>query len=675
MGELELSRDEDSVSSLAHLAVKDGLITFAGINSAPSDVASGKNEHLRSYRINYPTKRRSSQAQAQGQGQGQEQPEGNIGLIGKAALFAKTGPKSEVYQRIIRLSPVQRRDTPSKRIGAVATGLGGTKNEVVVFDATFSEPAASHVIQRITPAGGEEAADLAITELRKELFSLVFCTEHDVYATTINYDFEIEKPRGALSDRRAVYTIPHSRSASKPGRPVFRALRFLTSEYLLLLSNLPSRTGAELLLLRLFPSAAGEIVARKLLPKRMKAATGLDVCVLDADAKTGARQIVVAVVGQDVTVEVMTIDYLGTKENAMGKFYNFATLRDVHPHQMTGVVFSPFQAPRSSSSNGNSSNGKEKSTGRPTTPVEKAPQFLRLATVSMGNTVVVDHFELSEVPASPPGSIRYVLSTARSRFLYSSSIVLLVSAIALVSAVLLQAMLGASSGTPGGTLSVQDSIRSLLHGPRAAFSASASLPSPSSSSSPSSISSQPSNRDADTNIPLRTLLSQRLLNSQSQEQQQQQQAIVLRPRTGTNPSSNVEGQIAAEIHADLDAFTRANTARTEARAAAAKAKAQAKAKARANAKAKAKDVEVDEDDGNVTDDEDNDREALLKSWDDLSEHERGWWTERLKEAGAWMVEEGEAVLKGVFFSEIGAAMAAGVDAGVGAGAGPGMGME
>ncbi|TKA56799.1 hypothetical protein B0A49_06446, partial [Cryomyces minteri] len=35
--EVDLSRDEDSVTSLANLASKDGLITFAGINSSEAD--------------------------------------------------------------------------------------------------------------------------------------------------------------------------------------------------------------------------------------------------------------------------------------------------------------------------------------------------------------------------------------------------------------------------------------------------------------------------------------------------------------------------------------------------------------------------------------------------------------------------------------------------------------
>lgn len=692
MSEIELSRDEDSVSSLANLAIKNGLITFAGINSATADIASGKNEHLRSFEIIYPPKRRSSREQAVEESEKAKAAQGSINMIGRAALFSQSGPKSEVYQRIIRLSPVQRRDTPSKRIGAVATGLGGDKNEIVVFDATFSEPAASHVIQRIVPEKGAEAADLAITELQKELFSLVYCTDHDVYATNINYDFETEKPRGSLTEPRAVYTIPHPHSASKPVRPTFRALRFLTPEYLLLLQNLPGRTGAELLILRLFPSTAGEIVARKSLPRRIKAGTGMDVCVLDADPKTGARQIVVAVVGQDITVEVMTIDYLGNKENALGKFHTFITLRDVHPHQMTGVVFSPFHAPRSSSSS-SSSSSNDKNPSRPSTPVERGPQFLRLATVSMGNTVVVDHFQLTDVPTSSSGSVRYVLSTARARFLYSSSIVLLASAIALVSAVLLQAVLGASSQGSGGSLSVQDSIRSLLYGPSAPLS---TLSSSSSSSSPTPQLQDPSLRE--TNIPLRKILSQQ---QQQQQQKQAQQAVILRPRTNTGRGSAIDSdsgsknQITAEIHENLESFLRENTARTQARNL-------AKAKAKADAKAAQKstnpnpapdnhnninnnnnnnndnDNDNDNGDSDATgaekdgyisdseeDDNDSDSNAPLKSWTELSEHDRAWWTERLREAGAWAVEEGEAVLEemqGVFFADVGPRMAAAVAA-------------
>ncbi|KAK6405468.1 hypothetical protein LTR95_018760, partial [Oleoguttula sp. CCFEE 5521] len=56
--EVDLSRDEDSVQSLASLATKDGLITFAGVNSSQAEQNAGKNEHLRSFEIKYPPRKK-----------------------------------------------------------------------------------------------------------------------------------------------------------------------------------------------------------------------------------------------------------------------------------------------------------------------------------------------------------------------------------------------------------------------------------------------------------------------------------------------------------------------------------------------------------------------------------------------------------------------------------------
>lgn len=41
-----------------------------------------------------------------------------------------------------------------------------------------------------------------------------------------------------------------------------------------------------------------------------------------------------------------------------------------------------------------------------------------------------------------------------------------------------------------------------------------------------------------------------------------------------------------------------------------------------------------------------------KKWEELHEKEREGWKKRLSEAGEWAVEEGEAVLQGIFFSEV-----------------------
>lgn len=42
--------------------------------------------------------------------------------------------------------------------------------------------------------------------------------------------------------------------------------------------------------------------------------------------------------------------------------------------------------------------------------------------------------------------------------------------------------------------------------------------------------------------------------------------------------------------------------------------------------------------------------TTAKRWEDLEHHEREKWKERLIRAGEWSLDEGEAVLKGVFFS-------------------------
>lgn len=45
-------------------------------------------------------------------------------------------------------------------------------------------------------------------------------------------------------------------------------------------------------------------------------------------------------------------------------------------------------------------------------------------------------------------------------------------------------------------------------------------------------------------------------------------------------------------------------------------------------------------------------EHKAKKWEELAEHEKKAWKQRLADSGQWAVEEGEAVLKGVFFSGI-----------------------
>jgi hypothetical protein len=48
------------------------------------------------------------------------------------------------------------------------------------------------------------------------------------------------------------------------------------------------------------------------------------------------------------------------------------------------------------------------------------------------------------------------------------------------------------------------------------------------------------------------------------------------------------------------------------------------------------------------------KHAEAKRWEELSHEERKRWRDGLADAGMWAVEEGETILKGIFFSQAGA---------------------
>lgn len=48
------------------------------------------------------------------------------------------------------------------------------------------------------------------------------------------------------------------------------------------------------------------------------------------------------------------------------------------------------------------------------------------------------------------------------------------------------------------------------------------------------------------------------------------------------------------------------------------------------------------------------RHTEAKKWEELSQEERKRWRDKLVDAGMWAVEEGETILKGIFFSQAGA---------------------
>lgn len=335
------------MTCLANLATKDGLILYAGtfiykgivwllltlaegINSSEEDRLKDKNEHFRSFEVQFPkSNRRSSSAQQD------KTPQGKISFLSRSTLFTppeSANGKKEEYQRIVRLSPPQRTafGSPNKRIGAIASSLAGDENELVIFSATSNRPDnPKDIIHRIVLHKGQEANDLDIFDQGEGRFQVAYCLDYDVYVQNIHYDFGKKKSLGKVdSARRKLYSVPFPDVFEKKGRQKIRCIRWLSRSHVLLLANRPGRTGVELLILRLYEEGPGSIIMRKTLPRHVKAAVDMDVALLDPDSD-GAYQAVIAVAAIDVSLTVLTIDYHGQSKDSLSHFASLATYHEV----------------------------------------------------------------------------------------------------------------------------------------------------------------------------------------------------------------------------------------------------------------------------------------------------------------------------------------------------------
>ena len=249
--EIQLSRDEDSVQSLASLATKDGLVTFAGINSGQDAQNAGQNKHLRSFDIRYPPRKKQKTEKVD------IDEKAGIEPIAKTSLFKPSNEaKAETYQRILRLSPAHpTKSSGRKRIGAIATGLA-KKSEVIVFNATTATPGTQDVITRVDLENGAEAADLDIANTGNENeFSVAYCTDYDIYEQTYLYDFDKKKVQKTPNGPRRIHQMPLPDGSEDPkSRPKFRCLRFLDPQNVLALVNKPNKGGAELRIFHLYPT-------------------------------------------------------------------------------------------------------------------------------------------------------------------------------------------------------------------------------------------------------------------------------------------------------------------------------------------------------------------------------------------------------------------------------------
>nr|POE65052.1 hypothetical protein CFP56_34720 [Quercus suber] len=636
--EIDLSRGEDSVQSLGNLATKDGLITFAGINSSVASQHDGKNEHLRSFEVKFPPRKKLKTTEVEKDGIG------SINIVGKTSLFASpTTAEKETYQRLLRLSPAQMRDSGSKRIGAIATGMA-RNSELVVFDATTATPGKADILTRIS-LDTTEATDLDITEVTPSEFSLSYCTDYDIYEQTYQYEFATKRTVKTPQGPRRIHQMPHPEATEKPGsRPKFRALRFLNSQNVIALLNRPGKAGVELRIYHLYPTGPAIQTLKKSLPSRVKQAVSMDVCVLDADEQ-GNQQFIVAVAGQDISIEVYTTEYKSVTDT-FSSFRSYLTLRDVHEHQMTKICFSPFHSP-------------VRATGSGETRKHPGPQYTRLASVSYGNTVVVDTFPLSPLDPQKKHS-RYVLTLPGDYMTTMLTYGFVISMIVLVTAFLLQSFIGGFSNTDSGIFGllpkgarefldapagaanlwgknpeytiitaaddtvetasstvaeVGASISSVASGVAQTLTSTLAALEDNASSSVDGIQKSAfsalgemeemkdtfTSAAADvvpTNIPgapqLQNLVNEHLLSS-TFESGMPPKAVVVR----SHPE--FEDELAINVHGDKEAYLL--------------------------------------------------QDKTAKHWDELEEHQRVAWKQRLIKTGQWVEGQGSAVLKGVLFSE------------------------
>lgn len=413
--EIDLSKNEDNVASLAVGQRKgNATLVYAGVNSSPSEVAKGKNHHFRVFGI--------EPVEEGKEGSTADKPTTHkITEISRSTLFA--GTETDSYQRVLRLSKPYP-DQP--QLGAVATGLA-KNSELVLFDtSTISPPNSRGALQ-----SNKEVEDVDFIQTGDSEYLVAYCDEHDVYVKKISSKTDEDEPK-------CVYVTPASKSLEKPTVPKFRALRWLTKDYLLMLTNIHSNGGAVLQILRLPPSGEGEsrLVHSYRLPSNVTKAYGLAVSNLtppiSPSTPQGYTQFVIAVVGQDISISLFTVDFqVEGKVYMMSKIKPFRTLKSVHSFPITDINFSNFTPPAHPVS--------------ASTP----PQYLKLASVSVGNTVIVHTFPLFPVPLSvkkgQSKTPRYVVAQASGAATFGMGIFVSMIAVCLA-AILLQGVLEIRGG-------------------------------------------------------------------------------------------------------------------------------------------------------------------------------------------------------------------------------------
>lgn len=362
--EIELSRDEDNPTSLA---VGQNHLVYAGVNSSPKEIEEGRNLHFRVYEIKntagHEIKTKTNKQSTQLK----------IEERLRCSLFKEIEKNS--YQRITRLARAYPGD--ECQLGVVATGLAQI-HEIVLFEtAGYYPPSVRETIEI-----DKEAVDVDLFQTNDRVFQIAYCNEYAIYLKKITFEKEDETSR-------CIYLVPTARSNQKLKFPSLRAIRWITKDHIIILTNLHGNSGVTLQLITV-PSM-GEDQSRVIqsiqLPRRLTKATGL--CVVDLTPREklldeqNSTQFVIAVAGHDRSLFLFTIDMkLKAGIPNLSKINTFCTFKNVHPLQITNLAFS-----------------RSLPTKNPTKS-RTEPPLLRLASVGISNTVVVHTLPLFPIDLS-----------------------------------------------------------------------------------------------------------------------------------------------------------------------------------------------------------------------------------------------------------------------------------
>lgn len=427
-----------------------------------------------------------------------------------------------------------------------------------------------------------------IVNLDKGKFKVAYTNGVDVFTCQIGS----RTKSNTSPDVSCVYSTPLP--AKGVGKPKFRILRFLSPTTLLLLQNSPDRSGCELMILQLPASSdkkPARITQRRKLHGTMKIGLGMDICNLGTNLEN-QQQSIIAVSGSDLSIEILTIEY--DPRQGYSKPKPYTVLREVHPFSMTKIVFSNFIPPP-----------------HPVTP-EVGPQSVKLASVSMGNTVVIHTFNLSPYPP-PSRHPRYVLSkpglsdTWQTFFSGSSAILVLAFVCFLLQAFAeirgaTEPWLGAVNWLPGN---IRQAVARpyMFQPPKNAYYADDPLSSLYPSSSSIIAAPTHTHESTSTNLPATDAVHPHKPSSLRDilRSRRETGAIDLASETAPQPPSVIVRSEGSEILIETEDTVSPDI-----------------------------------------------RESIL-AWEELGEEERTAWMERLIESGHWAVEESESILKGVLF--------------------------